>query len=164
MVRAGAALLALVLVAAGAAGCGEEEGVADGATVTAYVETALCEGARNPKAEIDPTSGEPFEVRFACLPDPRGAELGQGVGGGRQIDLATVGANARRATEDSTAIAYLQTDDPAITRFTRPILEAAGIGILTADTRQEAMQLLLAILAESDSGDLRADVRDALGQ
>lgn len=164
MVRAGAALLALVLVAVGAAGCGEEDGVADGAAVTAYVETALCEGAENQVAEIDPTSGAPFEVRFVCLPDPRGAELSQGVGGGRQIDLAKVGANARRATEDSAAIAYLQTDDPAITRFARPILEAAGIGILTAETRREAMQRLSAILAESDSGDLRADVRGALGQ
>lgn len=164
MARAGAALLVLVLVAVGAAGCGEEEGVADGAKVTAYVETALCEGAMNQEAAIDPTSGDSFEVRFVCLPDPRGAELGQGVGGGRQIDLATVGANARRATEDSAAIAYLQTADPAITRFTQPILEAAEIGILTAETRREAVQRLLAILAESDSVDLRADVREALGQ
>ena len=163
LARAGVALLALVLATVGAVGCGEEEGVAGGARVTAYVETPLCEGASNQEAEIDPTGGEPFEVRFVCLPDPRGAELSQGVGGGRQIDLATVGANARRATEDSTAIAYLQTDDPPIARFTQPILEAAGIGILT-DTRQEAMRRLLAILAESDSGDLRADVREALGQ
>ena len=36
--------------------------------------------------------------------------------GGKRLDLATVGANARRATEDSTTVAYLRTQDPA-TRF-----------------------------------------------
>ncbi|MDX6624280.1 MAG: hypothetical protein QOE75_2212 [Solirubrobacterales bacterium] len=158
------ALCALVLVAVGAAGCGEEEGVADGAVVTAYVEAPLCGGGTDDVSVSVPEGDEPFDVRVVCLPDARGTELSQGVGGGRQIDLAAVGANARRATEDSSAIAYLQTGDPAISRFTRPILEAAGIGILTADTRREAMRRLLAILAESDSDDLRADVRDALGQ
>jgi hypothetical protein len=141
------ALCALVLLAVGAAGCGEEEGVSEGAVVTAYVEAPLCDGASRPGGEV--------EVRLVCLPSPsRGA----------RIDLATVGANARRATRDSTTVAYLQPDDPSITRFTRPILEAAGIGLISAPSHDDAVRRLTNALSESDPDSLRADVRVALGQ
>jgi hypothetical protein len=164
LARAAAALCALVLLAVGAAGCGEEEGVADGGTVTAYAEAPLCAGAKNQVSEVESAGGGSFEVRIVCLPAVRGAELSQGVGGGRQIDLATVGANARRATEDSTTVAFLQFEDEPVNRFTEPILEEAGIGWITEETRAAAMEELLTLLAEANPDSLRADVRDALGQ
>jgi hypothetical protein len=163
LVRAGAALLALVLVAVGAAGCGEEEGVADGAAVAAYVEEPLC-GKGAYAAVVQNESGDGVGVKFVCLPAARGPELSQGVGGGRQIDLATAGGNARRATEDSRTVAYIAVDDPGVGRFTHPILEGAGIGWITADSRREAMRSLSEAIFEADMNELRAGVRDALGQ
>ena len=163
MARAGVALCALVLATVGAVGCGEEEGVAEGATVHAYVEAPLCEVAA-PVARVEDESGEEVSVRFVCLPAARGAELSQGVGGGRRIDLAVAGANARRATEDSTTVAYLQPAVPRVTRFTRPILEAAGVGWVAADTGREGAAQLISLIEEADSSSLRADVREALGQ
>ena len=163
MARAGAALLALVLVAVGAAGCGEEEGVAKGGVVTAYVEAPLCGNAGGHVADGEAEDGKVVKVKFICLPAARGAELSQGVGGGRQIDLAVAGANARRATEDSRTVAYLEPADRAVSRFTHPILEAAGIGWISS-SEGSAQAQLLRVLRESDSTDLRADVRDALGQ
>jgi hypothetical protein len=157
------ALLALGLAMAGAVGCGEEEGVADGATVTAYVEAPLC-GKGAYVALVHHESGEGIAVRFECLPAARGSELGQGVGGGRQIDLATAGANARRATEDSTTVVYIEPDDPGVGRFTNPILEEAGIGWISAASRKQAMDQLSRLLFEADMSSLRADVREALGQ
>lgn len=160
MAKAGAALLALLL-AVGAAGCGEEDGVAEGATVTAYAEAALCEGATNQTGMVEGTEGS-VKLRVVCLPDPRGPELSQGVGGGREIDLATVGANARRATEDSSAIVYLEIDDPQINRFAHPILEAAGIGWINGISGDLAMQRVLDAVAEADSGSLRDEVRESV--
>ena len=162
MVRA-AALCALVLLVAGVAGCGEEEGVADGASVTAYVEQPLCDKGAY-VAVVQNESGDGIGLKFVCLPSARGAGLSQGVGGGRQVDLATAGANARRATEDATAVVYIAPDDPGVGRFTHPILEAAGIGWLTAETRREAIGRLSKLLFEADMSSLRADVREALGQ
>jgi hypothetical protein len=135
-------------LAAGALGCGGEEGVAEDATVTAYVEAPLCAGAKN---QVGSTSNS-VEVRFVCLADPRG---------GNGVELATVGANARRATEDSTSVAFLETPDPAVNRFTHPILEEAGIGWFTAPTRQAATLPLLEAVAEADRGSLREDVRQS---
>lgn len=153
------ALAALGLATVGAVGCGEEEGVADGATVHAYVEAPVCTRAQT--VVVGDEDGEGFRVKFVCLPPVRGPELGQGVGGGRQIDLAVAGANARRATEDSTTVAYLQADDPAVNRFTEPILEEAGIGAIAAP-KGEAQARLLQLLGEADTSSLRADVREAL--
>lgn len=154
------ALAALGLAMVGAVGCGEEEGVADGATVTAYVEAPVC-GKGAHVALVGNEDGEGIGVRFVCLPPVRGPELSQGVGGGRQIDLAIVGANARRATEDSTTVAFLQADDPAVNRFTEPILEEAGIGTITAP-KGKAQAQLLKLVGEADPSSLRADVREAL--
>lgn len=166
MAKAGAALLALVLVAVGAAGCGEEEGVAAGAVVTVYVEAGLCAGFGGQDGvdgKREQVADQDFEVRYVCLPDPRGPQLSQGVGG-RRVDLATVGANARRASEDSSAVAFLQLGDPAVNRFSEPILEMAGIGWLTSNQRVAAFIRTQKVLSEADPGDLRADVREALGQ
>jgi hypothetical protein len=158
-----AALCALVLLVAGVAGCGEEEGVADGAAVTVYVEKPVCATTRYEQV-VSGSDDVSFEVRFVCLPSPRREELSQGVGGGRQVDLAIAGANARRATEDSTTVGYLQPKDPAVTRFTQPILEGAGIGWIAADDPHNGVARLLSLIDEADPTSVRADVREALGQ
>lgn len=82
-------------------------------------------------------------MRVVCLDD---------TGGGRRWTLAAVGANARRATEDSSTVAYIGEPDPAATRFSQPILEEAGIAQLTGISTATAMtKLLKAIRAASDS-------------
>jgi len=86
-------------------------------------------------------------VRAVCLPNSQEA--------GR-LDLAAVGANARRATEDSTAIAYLEAHDARRTRFARPILEAAEIASIAADSGAVAMvRLHRAIASAEDATNLR---------
>ncbi len=136
-----------------AVGCGEGDGVADGATVTAYVEAPLCGGAASRVVVVAGEGGERTRVRFACLPDPRGE-------GG--IELARVGANARRASEDSAAVAFLEARSPAVNRFSHPILEAAGIGWVTSNSGKRAMQQVLNAVSSADSNSLRGDVRETL--
>lgn len=157
-----AALLALA-IAVGAAGCGEDEGVAEGATVRAYVERPLCQDDVSVIAMIA-DQNEALDLKLVCLPSARGPELGQGVGAGREVDLAQAGANARLASEDSAAILYVAPGDPGVARFTHPILAAAGIGWLTASSRREVRLRLPELLSGADTDDLRADLRDELGQ
>jgi len=141
---AGALLLA-------AAGCGESEGVADGAAVTAYVAAPLCAEAERELAKEGGGAGE-IRVRVVCLaPVDRGGRL----------DLAAVGANARRATEDSTAIAYIERPGQAA-RFSEPIVDSAGIAWISSDSGAAAIQRVLDAVAESDSSSLRSSVNDAL--
>ena len=155
MARAAAAACALLLIATAASGCGEEEGVAEGATVSAYAERTVCGGSGPLTAAVTTADGERVKLRVLCLRDARG--------GG--VDLATAGANARRATQDSRTVAFLEAPDPAVGRFTHPILEMAGVGwVTTPASGQAAVDRLARILAGADSGDLRADVREALGQ
>lgn len=155
MARAVALALALLALGLAASGCGEEEGVSDGAVVTAYVEEPLC-GGKGEEASVSPPGADGgFEVRFECLADPRGRQ---------GIELATVGANARRASEDSSTVAFLELEQPRVNRFTHPILEAAGIGWIAAASRPQAEKRLFAVLAGADSDSLRRDVREGLGQ
>jgi hypothetical protein len=134
-----AACLGLVALA----GCGEGEGVADDAVVSVYVAAPLCSDAQGGRA-----GG--VRVRVACL-DP--------VERGGRLDLAQVGANARRATEDSSSVAYLEQAGPA-GRFSRPIVDSAGIAYLSARTGEAAMARVLD--AVEASGGERAAVADAL--
>jgi hypothetical protein len=142
-----AALSALLLAAVG---CGEDRGAAAGATVTAYVAAPLCADARRELAEQGARAGE-VRARVACLAPSADGE----------IDLATVGANARRATEDSTTVAFVEL--PAATSFSRPIVEAANIAVIRSDSGAVAIERLLAALREGDSGSPRDAVREALG-
>jgi hypothetical protein len=132
-------------------GCGAGEAPAAGATVAAYVEAPFCAGAKRELAKAGPGAGS-VEVRAVCL--------GQVRQGGR-LDLAGVGANARRASEDSAAIAYLEA--PTTPSFSRPIVEAAGIAVIRADSGAAAMARLLAAIRNAGSGSLRDAVREALG-
>ncbi len=147
--RASAILLACALGAFGA-GCGEGGGVSSGATVSAYVASPLCVGARRGLARAGGRAGD-VRVRAVCLPNARG---------GDRLSLARIGANARRATEDSAAVAYLEPPDPAANRFSDPILESAGIARIASASGAAAMaRLLRAIREAGGSGSLREAVR-----
>jgi hypothetical protein len=98
--------------------------------------------------------GQPESVRVqvVCLADAEDR--------GR-LDLATIGANARRAVEDSRTVAYIGEPDPAATRFSETILEDAGIAQLSGFSGAAAMQRVLrAIRSAGDSGSLRESVAD----
>lgn len=109
-----------------AAGCGEE-GVSPGATVTAYVSgESLCEGARQALDRSDGRAGD-FHVRMICL-----EEAGT---------LAAIGANARRATEDSTTVGYI--GEPST------IVDAAGIAQISTSSGTTAMARLLRAIRQA---------------
>jgi hypothetical protein len=160
--RALAALL-LAAVAAVGSGCGEEGGAEEGATVTVYVSAPLqgakgetgrrlCGEAREQAAQGK--GDEDLDLRVVCL-DAAGAD--------GAWTLAQVGENARRATEDSTAVAYLGEPELEARRQSRPILEAAGIAQIGELRGREAIAQVQAALRESDSGDPRDAVFDAIG-
>jgi len=133
-------------------GCGEGDGVSAGATVAVYVEAPLCPGAVRELARDGGRAGD-ARVRAICLAS---------TGDGKQLDLATVGANARRATEDSAAVGYLE--PPVTPSFSRPIVEAANIAVLRNTSGEAAMAQLLHAIANADtSTSLRDEVRKNLG-
>jgi len=150
--RLPASLLACLLVALGgsATGCGEA-GISAGAVVSVYVEAPLCQGVRQQLKQTNGGVGE-VEVRAVCLPavESRG-----------RLDLARAGENARSASEDSTAVAYLGPPGPAA-KFTRPVLDAAEIADLRGADGAEEMAKVLGALRDPD-GDPRDAVFDALG-
>lgn len=80
-----------------------------------------------------------MRVRVVCLPS---AERG------KQLQLATIGANARRATEDSSSIAYIGEPTKAASRFAETILEEARIVQYPATPGGTAMKQLLKALEE----------------
>ncbi|HET7484752.1 MAG TPA: hypothetical protein VFJ64_05180, partial [Solirubrobacterales bacterium] len=122
------------------------------ATVTAYVEAPLCIGAKQELAKQGNRAGE-LRVQAICLPTPRSHD---------KLELSTLGANARRATEDSTAVAYLEASNPQSARFTHPILETAEIPWVSGSSGKAAMARLLKLIEASGSGSLRASIREAL--
>lgn len=146
-----AAALALAALAA-VAGCGGSEGVAVGASVDVYVSAGLCPGAREALSRVDGQAGE-VRVRALCL---------QPVVSGKRIDLAAQGANARRASQDSAAVAFVEAKGkPA--EFARPIVEEAGIAFVLAGSGEAAMERVLGAIADAGtSGSLRTKVREAL--
>ena len=157
------ALAALVAVLAlGAAGCGEE-GASEEAMLTVYVSGPMrgpeakqgqrrCDEAWD-AAQVEREGEEARWVRVICL-DATGPE-------GRWT-LAKVGANARRATEDSTTIAYIGEPDRAARRQSRPILEAAGIVEFGVTGGRQAIEEVFAALREDDGNDPRQAVFDAV--
>jgi hypothetical protein len=155
-------LIAAALAAALASGCGEE-GAASGATVRIYLSAPmsgpemkagrqLCEGARAEAARRGEVEG--LEVRVVCLD----ATEGDG-----RWTLARVGANARRATEDSTAIAYIGEPDPTARKQSRPIVDAAEIAELGGISGRGAVAKVVAAIEEGDESEPRRAVFEALG-
>jgi hypothetical protein len=126
--------------------------VSKGATVTAYVEAPLCAGAKQELLKQGNHAGE-LHVQAICLQSPRSQD---------KLKLSTLGANARRATEDSTTVAYLEASDRPASQFTHPILETAEIPWISESSGKAAMAHLLHLIEASGSGSLRASIREAL--
>jgi hypothetical protein len=92
-------------------------------------------------------------LRVVCL---------DGAPGGRP-GLAAIGRNARRAAEDSSAIAYVGEPRPFAREFSGPILEEAGIAQLApGGTPSPLRRVLDALRAAGAVSDLRGSVRDEL--
>ncbi len=152
MRRLPALLTGLLLLAATAlgVGCGEG-GTGAGATVSVYTAAPLCAEARRELAKEGGEAGD-LKVRAVCLA-PVEAKDG--------ADLAAAGADARRATEDSTAVAYIEAPGPAA-RFSRSIVEAADVAWVETDSGSVAMRHALRALADRGSSSPRDAVREAL--
>lgn len=159
--RAWVPLLLVAALAGVAAGCGEE-GAEQGAELTVYVSAPLrgdegaagrrlCEEARERARRAGPAGG--YRLRVVCL---------DASGGDGHWTLAKVGSNARRATEDSTAVAYVGEPDLGARRHSRPILEAAEIAEIGGAGGREAVRRIAAALAEGETSDPRARVFNAL--
>jgi hypothetical protein len=131
------ALLAAVLF-----GCGEGSGVEEGATVGVYAGAAVCPGAEAALMRAG-DEADSVRVRVVCAgPVERGGRL----------DLAAAGTNARRATEDSSAVAYLEVRDPAVA-FIRPILDEAKIAMIVDGSGPRGMATVLDALRSRDGGE-----------
>jgi hypothetical protein len=139
------ALLALIAV-----GCGGS-GASAGATVSVYAAAPLCAEARSGVEQADGKAAD-LTVRVVCLP---------AVAAGGGADLSAAGSNARRATEDSTAVAYLESPGPAA-KFTRSIVEAADVAWFEARSGSRAMHRVLSALEGGDSSPREA-VLDEVG-
>lgn len=134
-------------------GCGGGGGVTQGATVSVYAVAPLCGGAEGELARDGGRAGD-VRVRVICLSRAESS---------RKLNLAAIGANARRATEDSTTIGYIGEPTRAASRFSEPILESAGIAQLSQTSGAAAMRKLLRAVDEAgDSGSLRQSVYDEL--
>jgi hypothetical protein len=150
--RGWAVLVLALAMAALAAGCGEE-GAEEGAVLTVYVSAPgqrLCDEARAQARGARTT--EDHTLRVVCL------DVETGDGG----TLAKVGSNARRATEDSTTVAYVGEPGREMRKQSRPILDTAEIAQLGELNGRKAIDTVIAAIDEGDSGDPRAAVYDAI--
>jgi hypothetical protein len=147
--RLGAALL-LAVLGVGVVGCGG--GDASGATVSVYVAAPLCAAAKAELATHGATAGH-FRIAARCL-----ASTERGGGG---VDLATTGSNSRRATEDTSAVATLESPGPG-NKFSRPILESAGIPLVTAPSGGAGMKRIVNAVENAGTSSVREGVREAL--
>ncbi len=141
-------LLAAFAVVVG--GCGEG-GAASGAAVSIYVAAPLCREARQELQRAGGKAGD-LKARAICLPP---------VANGNGVSLATAGSNARRATEDSTAVAYLESPGPAA-KFARPIVESAQIAWLATSSGAKATRRITQALQGRGSSSPRDAVRETL--
>lgn len=127
--RGGAAAIAVLAAALGllGPGCGEDESSA-GATLTVHVSLPrsgeraadsrdVIDGLREALEEADGRGGG-YRVR---------TRIRDNAGGGSSSDPVVVAENARRATEDSTTIAYVGDFDHGPTRTSLPITNGAEI-------------------------------------
>ncbi len=123
-----------------------------GATVAVYVAAPLCLEARE---ELDRSGGRAGDVRVRarCVAPARV---------GDRLDLAILGANARRATEDSAAVAFIGAREPAATRFALPILDEAGIVLVTGASGEREMTSVLRAIGDAGSSGLREELRETL--
>jgi hypothetical protein len=144
-------LIACLLGAALLAGCGEG-GAEAGATVRVYVSAPLhgveaaagrrlCAGARDEAARAG-GEVEDLGLDVVCL---------DAADGDGRWTLAQVGANARQATEDSSAVAYVGEPDPRARKQSRPIVAAAEIAELGDVSGEEAVASVIAAIRDGDA-------------
>lgn len=132
-------------------GCGEG-GVGSGATVSVYVAAPLCKEADAALRKAGGKVGD-LGVEAVCLAP---------VESKGRVDLAVAGANARRATEDSSSVAFVDAPGPAA-RFAEPIVESADIAWVETDSGGTAMREVLEALEERGSSSPRSAVLDQVG-
>jgi len=142
------AVCAAAAVAVG--GCGEG-GAQSGATVSVYVVAPLCQEARREVDDAGRRAGD-LKVRMLCQ---------RQVEDGGQADLALAGVAARRATEDSSSVAFLVAPGPAAP-FTRSIIEAADVAWVETDRAAAPVGRVLRAL-EGDGDSPREAVLDEVG-
>jgi hypothetical protein len=116
--------------------------VGEGATVNVYAGTAVCPGAKRALAEDGPEA-ESVRVRVVCAAP---------VEPGGRLDLAVAGANARRATEDSSSVAYVEAEGPAVT-FIRPILDEADLRLISTSSGAEGLAIVMRLLRSRDNNE-----------
>jgi hypothetical protein len=143
-------LVLLVAAALAVEGCGGS-GDQRGAIVSIYVVPPLCQEARRVVDDAGRKAGD-FRVRVLCL---------RRVERGGRADLAIAGAGARRATEDSASVAYLEAPGPA-TAFTRSIVEAADVAWVETSSAAAPVKRILRAVAE-DSASPRQAALDEIG-
>ena len=112
----------------------------------------LCAAAKSELAKHGATAGH-FRVAVRCL-----ASSERGGGG---VDLATTGSNSRRATEDTSAVAMLESPGPG-NRFSRPIIESAGIPLVTSASGSKGMKQVIEAVESAGTSSVREGVREAL--
>ena len=155
--------LVVTLPTAVVVGCGEG-GAASGGTVRVYVSAPLqgaeaaagkrlCAGARD-EATKTGDQVEDLKLEVVCL------DAADGTG---HWTLARVGANARRATEDSTTVAYIGEPDPQAREQSRPIVAAAEIAEIGGTSGRDAVAKVIAAISEGDESEPRQDVFKAEG-
>ena len=118
-----------------------------------YVSAPLCSEAERELGR----RGQPESVRVqvVCL---------EGAEGDERLELATIGANARRAVQDSRTVAYIGEPTGAATRFSETILASADIAQLSETQGSDAMsQVLRALERRDDSSSPRESVHTELG-
>ena len=97
---------------------------------------------------------EDLKLEVVCL---------DAAGEGGRWTLAQVGANARRATEDSTTVAYVGEPDPRARKQSRPIVAAAEIAEIGGVSGEEAVAEVVAAIREGDADQPRDAVFKAEG-
>lgn len=131
-------------------GCGEG-GAASGATVSVYVVAPLCREARREVDDAGRRAGD-LKVRVLCQ---------RRLEGGGRADLAMAGVDARRATEDSSSVAFLVAPGPAAA-FTRSIVETADVAWVKTSSAATPVSRILRAL-EGDGPSPRETVLDEVG-
>jgi hypothetical protein len=114
------------------------------------VAAPLCNGAKRQLSQRG-AAVEGLHVRSVCLPATEA---------GKHLDLARTGANARRATEDSTTVAFLESTGPGA-KFSQTIVESAAIAWTQTSSGSQAMAEVLQALSDGSSSP-RSKVREFL--
>jgi hypothetical protein len=120
--------------------------------VSVYVAAPLCKAAKADLASHGASVGH-FTVAVRCLASSERS------GGG--TDLAANGANSRRATSDTSAVATLEPPGPG-TKFSRPILESAGIPLVTSASAERGMSRILSAIESAGDSNVRESVQGTL--